>query len=78
MRPCMAFTNGSTLVSFNKNISIFMQTAGSTGKKAIIIGGTSAAGAIALLLKIGVIAFSSVKFHLVRLQIKKPNQVRDV
>ena len=55
----MVFTNGSTLVSFNKNTA-------------------RAAGGIALLLKIGDVAFSSVKFHLVRLQNKKPNQVRDI
>lgn len=74
----MVYTNGPTLDSLNKNISIFMQTLEIPGKKATIIGGKSAAGEIALLLKIRGVAFNSVKFHLVRLQIRKPNQVRDV
>ena len=55
-----------------------MQTLEIPRKNATIIGGKSAAGGIALLLKIGGVAFSSVKFHIVRLQIRKPNQVRDV
>ena len=55
-----------------------MQTLEIPGNKATIIGGKSAAGGIALLLNIRGVAFNSVKFHLVRLQIRKPNQVRDV
>ena len=55
-----------------------MQTLEIPGNKATIIGGKSAAGGIALLLNIRGVAFNSVKFHLVRLQIRKPDQVRDV
>ena len=57
---------------------IFYADTGNTGKQAAIIGGASAAGGIGLLLIIGGVAFVVVKFRLVRLLIKKPNQVRDL
>lgn len=55
-----------------------LKDTGNTGKQAAIIFGASAAGGVGLLLIIGGVAFVVVKFRLVRLLMKKPNQVRDL
>ena len=57
---------------------IFHADTGNTGKQAAVIFGASAAGGIGLLLIIAGVAFVVVKFRLVRLLMKKPNQVRDL
>ena len=68
----------STLTSSKKNSFIFHADTGNTGKQAAVIFGASAAGGIGLLLIIAGVAFVVVKFRLVRLLMKKPNQVRDL
>ena len=70
--------NFSILTSSKKNSFICYADTGNTRKQAAIIGGASAAGGFGLLLIIGGVAFVVVKFRLVRLLIKKLNQVRDL
>ena len=68
----------STLTSSKKNSFIFHADTGNTGKQAAVIFGASAAGGVGLLFLVGGVAFVVVKFRLVRLLMKKPNQVRDL
>ena len=62
----------SILTSSKKIISFIMQTLETQVNPALLL-----AGGIGWLLIIGGVAFVVVKYRLVRLLIKKPNQVKD-